>query len=74
MTKLEAGKTVKRETAAVYRGRPLLVELHPGHVTLREKGRRSKVDIDYRTILETGYKMLWRAEQAEKKARKGRRQ
>ena len=70
MTRLESNKPLKRETAVVYRGRPLLVELHPGHLSLREKGRRFNLDVDYRTILDLAYKMLWKAEQAEKKAAK----
>ena len=73
MTRLESTKPVKRETAAYYRGRPLLVELHPAHLTLREKGRRFRLDVDYRAILDLGFKMLHRAAQAEKKAAKAAR-
>ncbi len=67
-TQLHTGKPVKRETAVVYRGRPIIIEIHPGFLKLREKGRRSAVALDYRTMLDVAYKILWRQEQAEKKA------
>lgn len=67
-TPLHSGKPVRRETAVVYRGRPLIVEIHPGYLKLREKGRRTSVSLDYRTALEVAYKILWKQEQAEKKA------
>ena len=69
-TTLKADKPITRETAVVYRGRPLLVELRPAYLVLREKGRRFRLDIDYRTILDTAYKMLHRAKLAEKAARR----
>ena len=59
-------RPVRRETAACYRGRPLLVELHPGYLVLREKGTRRAVTVDYKTALEVGYKLLARQEQADK--------
>jgi hypothetical protein len=69
-TPLKPEKIVTRETAVVYRGRPLLVELHPAYLTLREKGRQFRLSIDYRTILDTAYKMLYKAQQAEKAAKR----
>lgn len=59
-------RPVRRETSTVYRGRPLIVELHGGYMTLREKGTRRAVTIDYRTALEVGYKLLARQAQREK--------
>ncbi len=59
-------KPVRRETATCYRGRKLIVELHPAYIVLREKGTRRAVTGDYRTALETGYKILARAAQAER--------
>lgn len=63
-------KTVRQETATLYRGRPLIIELHPGYLTLREKGKRHAVTVEYRAALDLGYKILSRAEQAERKARR----
>lgn len=65
-----ATKPVRRESAVVVRGRPLVVELHAAYLTVRPKGTRQAVSVDYRTILETGYKILARAAAAEKAARK----
>lgn len=66
MTKLE--KIVQRETATVYRGRPLIIELHPRHLILRQKGKRHRVTLDYATAVDVAYKLLWKQEQAEKAA------
>jgi hypothetical protein len=70
MTTLSAGKPLRRETALYYRGRPLLVELHPGYLTLREKGRRFTFSVDYQAILELVYKIKHRADQAEKRKKR----
>ncbi len=59
-------RPVKRETAVYYRNRALIVELHPAHLTLREKGKRFRLDVDYRAILDLAYKQLARAAAAEK--------
>ena len=69
MTKLT--KPVARETASLYRGRPLIVELRPWGVVLREKGRRLAVPVDYRAVYDLGFKIMARAAAAEKKAKKG---
>lgn len=69
-----ATRTVKRETAVTYRGRPLIVELHPWGISLREKGRRLSVPVDYRSVYDLGFKILARSARAEKeKARKEKR-
>jgi len=73
MTRLEAGKSVKRETAATYRGRAVIIELHPRHAILRLKGSRERVEIDYLTVLETAWKRRYLASQAEKWAARKRR-
>ena len=70
MTQLTA--PVRRETATVVRGRPLIIEARPGYLRLREKGRRFSVEVDYRAIYDLGYKILARAAQAEKRARRNR--
>ena len=66
-------KPVRRETAACYRGRPLIVELHPGYLVLREKGTRRAVTVDYKTALEVGYKLLARQQQADRVKERGAR-
>jgi hypothetical protein len=59
-------KPVRRETATLYRGRPLIAEMHAGYVVIREKGRRAGVSVDWRTIYETGWKILAREERDKK--------
>ena len=63
-----ATKPVTRETAAMYRHRPLVVTIKPRHLELREKGRRDTLAVDYATIYEVAMKLRWRREQAEKTA------
>lgn len=62
-------KPVRRETAATTTGRSLIVELHPGYMTLREKGRRFKVSVG--AVLHLAYKQLAAQKLAEKKGKKG---
>ena len=62
-------KPLRRETAVRYRGRPLVVELHAGYLTLRQKGtRQPPVALDYRTAMEVAFELLWRQQQADRKA------
>ena len=72
MTTIKPAAKLIRETSAYYRGRALVIELHPGHCSVRLKGTRQAVSVDYRTLLETGYKILARQAAAEKAARKKR--
>lgn len=72
MTTLKPNQPLRRETATVYRGRTLLVELHPGYIALREKGRRHSITVDYRAVLDLGFKLLARAEREERATRKGK--
>jgi hypothetical protein len=65
-----ATKPVRRETAVTYRGRPLIVEVRPWGVILREKGRRLGVPVDYRAIYEFGFKIMARAAEKEKQQQK----
>ncbi len=61
MTALRStSRPIRRETAVTYRGRPLVAELHPGYVTVRQKGCRAAVSVDWATVYETGWKMLAR--------------
>lgn len=63
-------RPVRRETGVVYRGRPLVVELRPWGVILREKGRRLSVPVDYRAVYDLGFKIMARAARAEKEKRR----
>ena len=61
-------KPVRRETDTFYRGRALMLSIHPRFLTLHEKGRRDKLVLDYATMYEFAMKLRWRQEQAEKQA------
>jgi hypothetical protein len=69
MTALSTSRPVTRETATVYRGRPLIVSLRPAYMMLREKGRRSGVTLDYRAALDLAFNLLAREKRAERKSR-----
>jgi hypothetical protein len=62
MTTIKPEAPLRRETGLYYRGHVLIVELHPGYLVLRQKGRRDRVSVDYQAILELGYRI--RAKQA----------
>jgi hypothetical protein len=73
MTTLKPAAPLRRETGTRVRGRALVVELHTTYMMLREKRRRHGVAVEYRAILDLGYKLLARWERAQKEAnRKGR--
>lgn len=65
MTKIE--RPLLRETAAVDRGRPLLIELHPGFLVLRPKGTRQRWSISYQAV-------FWMAVKTEVEERRAERQ
>ena len=73
MTRINSASPVRRETDALYRGRTLVVELHPAFVSLKEKGKRTRVTVSYPAIYELAWKLLARAEAAEKKSKGGKR-
>ncbi|HEY1861514.1 MAG TPA: hypothetical protein VGG61_14230 [Gemmataceae bacterium] len=64
MTLLKESKTVSRQTAISYRGRPLMVKLGPRTIEVREKGRRDSVSVSYDAIYELGYKLRWLQQKA----------
>jgi hypothetical protein len=70
MTQIKPESPLRRETGTYYRGRPLLIELHPGYAVLRRKGTRQRVAVSYDAILEFGYKILARQAALEKAERK----
>lgn len=51
-TKLTHDKPVARETAAEYRGKPLLVELHSGYLTIRQKRGQDSYMVAYGDLYE----------------------
>jgi hypothetical protein len=60
ITALTATKTLRRQTATLDRGVPLIVELHPRHLTLRVKGEHSFVAVPYDAIRYLGQKLAAR--------------
>src|SRR6476660_1873146 len=70
MTELKPNNPIRRETATYYRGRPLVVELPTGFLELREKGRRFSISVDYRAILDLGFKLKVMADREEKRQRR----
>jgi hypothetical protein len=48
LTKL--GRPIVQKTAARERGKPLLVDLHPGYLVLRLKGTRHRWPISYKSV------------------------
>lgn len=62
MTAISPASPVRRETATTVRGRALVVELHPGYLTVRQKGKRRAVAVSYDAVMDLGYKLLARAE------------
>ena len=74
MTRLADRKTRSlAETAARWRGRPLVIELGAHALTIREKGRRSGFEVDYESIFAVGAKKAAEAKRAERRAKKGNR-
>jgi hypothetical protein len=65
MTKLTSGKSVTRETAAPHQHLPLIVELHPGFLILRQKGKRDKYMLDYGAAFDLARKIDFQAKRKE---------
>lgn len=63
-------KPVTRATYSSYRGRPLVVTLHPTWLSIRQKGRRHGFVLDYQAVFDCAAKLAARAAMAEKKARR----
>lgn len=66
MTILKHDRPVARETAVIYRGRPLMIMLHPQLMELREKGKHTRVTVPIAAIWDLGWKLKARQEAAEK--------
>jgi hypothetical protein len=65
-------KPVRRETSVLYRRRPLVVNLTPRFIEIREKGRRDVLSVGYDVIYEFAMKLRFRQEQTEKRKKGGR--
>ena len=70
MTELN-GKPLIRETATTVRHRPLVIEAYAGFVSLRPKGTRQRLSVDWRAVYDLAAKLAARARMEEK--RKGKR-
>jgi hypothetical protein len=61
---------VRRETASLYRRRPLVILAHPRHLEIKEKKRRDSVSVSYEAIYEFALSIRFRQQQAEKRAKR----
>jgi hypothetical protein len=75
MTPIRIGHPLRRETSAVLRCCPLIVELHAGYVRVYRKGTRHHfVCVSWLAIWDLGWKLAARTQAAEIAAlQKGRR-
>ena len=62
-----ATKPVTRETAVLYRRRPLIITVTPRTLVLREKGRRDRLEISFDVIYELALKRRFERERREKR-------
>jgi hypothetical protein len=60
MTKLRRDKPVIRETEVFERTDALVLELFPRHLSIRLKGHRETIEVDYAAILDLGRKLAYR--------------
>ena len=54
MTRLEHGRRLRRETGALYRSKPLVVELMALSMRIRPKGVKWGYEVDYESIFVLG--------------------
>ena len=57
MTKTSGDSPTIRETHAMYRGVPIVVELHGGFAKIRLKGKRDVYTLDYEVMYECAMKV-----------------
>lgn len=60
MTKLTSENVIRRETATLYRCKPLVIELHAGFMVIGRKRERFTVAIDYAAVYEAAMKIAAR--------------
>jgi len=66
MTRISTSSLVRRETDSLFRGKPIIIELHAKYLTLRTKRSSHTVSVDYESVLTLGYKILARQQALEK--------
>jgi len=62
----ELTKPVRRRAQTIYRGRALVVTLHPTYIAIRQAGKRSGYVLDYVAVFECAAKLRAREIRAEK--------
>jgi hypothetical protein len=67
---IRISRTIVRETAATERGRPLLIELHPGFLAIRLKGTRQRWPLSYISIFWHAVKAAAEKDRAERNERR----
>lgn len=72
MTRLEGLARVVRETGAVVKHRPLVVELSALILRIRPKGARSGYELDYESVFVLGAKKAAEKERAERQTQRPR--
>lgn len=72
MTELKPGRPLTRETAIYYRGRALVVRLHPGYIEVRQRGRRTGYALEYGAVYEAAGKLAARKAAEEKRSKKAK--
>ena len=73
MTRLEGQAQVVRETGAVVKHRPLVVELSALILRIRPKGARWGYELDYESVFVLGAKKAAEKERAERQMQRPRR-
>ncbi len=73
MTRLDGQARAVRETAAVVKHRPLVVELSALILRIRPKGALWGYELDYESVFVLGAKKAAEKERAERQTRKARR-
>lgn len=71
MTKIV--RRIVRETGVTERGKPLVVELHPGGLIVRLKGTRHRWPISYESILWLAVKVAAESQRADRMMKRERR-
>ena len=68
----DLNKPVTRRSCSSYRGRKLVITLHPTWLSIRQAGRRVGYVIDYQVVYDCAAKLKAREDRAEKLAKKGK--
>jgi hypothetical protein len=74
MTRLEHGRRLRRETGALYRSKPLVVELMALSMRIRPKGAKWGYEVDYESIFVLGARKEAERSRTEARGRSSREQ